>query len=275
MASVAVSRQISFLANRQYCKNSISYLPQPLAKVANLTIKRGMFDLDPSDSRPTSVLAARFRSAFQASPYKSLRRLSDDCNCAHSQAQKIWSGGFGDSSHGPGVISLWRLCTALGIGLNDLLPPPPSTVDRPGVGAFFSRYQGNETPIGNFADIIDFCDTYRKPIRGKTRLQKVGPRSYLAEKAQTTDAVVLQLEYESWPLDRRRRIFEWHRRAWSAGATSEPDGTFMALYPSSPRVMRIPLLRAACRVVDNSEPLLLIYCEPLPLRQELGSIGQE
>ena len=155
-----------------------------------------------------------------------------------------------------------------------ILPPPKSKVARPGIANFFGRYQGKDTPISNFADIIEFCDVYEKPTHSKTRLHQVGSLSLLAEKAQTTDATILQLEYESWPADRRKKIYEWHRRAWNVGAAGEPDGSFVALYPSSSREMRIPLFRSACRVVDDTKPLMLIYCETLPLRHEFSDFSE-
>lgn len=221
------------------------------------------------------LLSARFKAAFRASPYKSLRRLSDECQCSHSQAQKIWSGAFDHSDHGPGAVSMRRLCTALGVSLDHMFPDTGRRDHRPDFPEFFSRYRGKETPIARFADIIPFCDVYRKPTRGKTRLRSVGPRSLLAEKARTTDAELLQGRYETWPKCRQLRIFEWQRRAWDVGALGEPDGNFTADYPSSPREMHIPLFRAACRVVDDTEPLLLIYCDTLPLRQGFGDMGHE
>lgn len=205
----------------------------------------------------------RFEAAFGASPYNSKTQLSKDSECSPSRAGKIIAGDFDHSKDGPGIFGVWRMSEKMGSSLNELLPPTTVRVERPGLPAFFARYRHGESHLSDFADILEFCDVYRQPKRGRCFIEAVGPKSLLAEKTQVTDASIQQAEFDAWSPDRKDRIFQWQLRAWRAGVLAEPEH-FNASYRAAGRRFQLSLLRAACRVLTHDlKPRLLIYCEPI------------
>lgn len=205
----------------------------------------------------------RFRSAFNASPYKSLRQLSEDSDCNPAQAGKIIRGGFDGSSDGPGLFSCYRLAESLGVGLSDILPPKHTSIGRPGVSAFFARYNRNNPRLEDFRDLLEFCDVFAEPKKGKSKILFLGRYSLLALKTDISDPAIHQAEYDSWSRERRTRIYQWQRRAWEIGALAEPED-FTGDYRSADRSIQTLILRAACRVLDdNLKPRLLVYCDQL------------
>jgi len=209
------------------------------------------------------AFARRFLEAHKASKFDSLRRLSIDSDCAPSRASKIASGDFDGSKDGPGIFGMWRMAASMETTLDELLPPARASHDRPGVTSFFARYRRQGASIQHFEDILEYCDLYLKPSRGKTNLVRVGAKSLLAERTMITDPSILQLEFESWPKDRRTAISEWQSRAWQAGALAEPE-YFEGSYASTRRNVQIPVLRAACRLdLGNTKEGLILYCDPL------------
>lgn len=210
---------------------------------------------------PLSALKERFEAAFKASTYTSLRQLSGDSGCSPSLAGKILAGRA--SKDGPTVVGLWKLANRLGVTLNDLLPPREELVERPGLDKFFARYNFSNPRLDDFKDIIQFCDQYAEPKLGRCQIIKTGPKSLLVEKTQISDIALHQDSFDSWPREKRERIFKWQRRAWRLGAAAEPED-FSGTYKNSAGAVEIPILRAACRVLgDDLKPRLIIYCEQL------------
>ena len=215
-------------------------------------------------------LSSRFGLAYKSSPYDSMGALSRDSGCSPARASQIAKGMFDTSKDGPGVFGLWRMAVNMGVSLDFLLPPP---VTRPSVTEFFSYYSGPNTPIENFSEVIDFCDIYDKPSRGKTRLLQVGSSSMLAEKSKSQDVELLQIQYEAWPSEQRKRIYDWQKLAWHRGCFGEPE-FFLGDYRSSTRRMEIPLFRSACRVVHDSAPRLLVFCLPMKMSEAVHDRGE-
>jgi len=210
-----------------------------------------------------AIFEYQFNAAFRASRYRSHRKLSLESDCNDAQAGKIAKGGFRSSKDGPSLFSSYRMAEKMGVTLNDLLPPLEPKSERPGVEDFFARHQGFDTPISEFADIIDYCDVYAEPKNGRCRLISLGPQGLLAERTEIYDASIQQAAFDSWSPERKAKIFNWQRRAGEIGAIAEPED-FTGDYRAADRTIQILILRAACRVLtDDLKPRLLIYCDQI------------
>lgn len=211
----------------------------------------------------------RFQALFEASKYSSLRRLSVESECSPSQAGKIARGDFDGSKDGPSLFSTWRMTEQMGASLVDLMPPTYDHSERPGVGEFFAHYRGEQTMLRDLTGILEFCDIYAEPQMGRCKIISQGPRGLLAEKTGLVDVDRQQEEFDAWPLEKRLKTFKRQRRAWDAGALSEPV-EFEGRYDFQDLNLKGWILHAACRAfTDDFEPRLVVYCEML--RQKQGS----
>lgn len=201
-----------------------------------------------------------FKRAFDLSTQESLNSLSRKSGCSPTQAHKIASGDFDNSVHGPGLFAIWRMASQMGVSLNDLAPMSES--HRPGIQEMMRRYTRPSPSIKDYDDVLEFCDIYKKPIRGRTRLKSMGPKSLLAEKTGLSDASILQIAFDRWPEESRRRVYQRQKRAWDLRAVSEPNH-FDERYFSSELRVNVELIWSGFRVSTDGEDVLLVYCEPL------------
>lgn len=208
-------------------------------------------------------LAQQFRGRLAGSlansKMTSWRQVAKASGCSPSLLHSIARGDYDNSDKGPGIFGTFRAAKALDVSLDDLLPPKK----RPTVGRFLANYQGLNTPIQSFSNVLEFCDVYGEPRKGLTHIIRLGPRSLLSERSSIHDPALLQLEYERWPAARRRRIFERQKRAWMAGALTELE-FFDVRFEESETEVRVSFILSACRVLDfDGEQRLLVFCEPL------------
>lgn len=218
---------------------------------------------DKTTSSLPLAMRIRFKSAFEASKYSSLRRLSKDADCNEAQAARIMRGHFDDAKDGPGLFGVWRMAEKMGIGLTDLVPANLGRNHRPQMSEFFACYKPGNAHVSDFASVLEYCDQYAEPKGGRCRVLEVGSRSLLAEKTEMSDPALQQAEFDGWSNERRNRIYQWQRRAWDVGAIAEPED-FTGDYRAVDRSIRIMILRAGCRVLgDDLKPRLLVYCQQI------------
>lgn len=187
-----------------------------------------------------------------------LARLSTN---SPTKLQDISNGKFDHSKDGPGIFGIQRTTRHLQVTLNDLVPPEiPS---RPGINKFLSRFEGKDTPISRFADLLDFCDIYKKPEGGASQIDQIGSKSLLVIASGISDPALLQIAYEQWPLSRRKKIYNRQALAWDRGHIVDSE-IYDASYAENYLRPAFSLLLAACRVRDlTGLPRLLIYAEPI------------
>lgn len=212
-----------------------------------------------------NTLRERFQLAFDASPFSSRRKLSEASGVSPSLVGKIMAGHA--SKDGPSVFPLWRIANQMGSSLDELLPPDRDQLDRPTTQDFLARSKPKQGLMSDFRDILDFCDIYRPPRVGRSRVFRIGPRSTLGEKTQLFDPTIHQIEYDSWSKDVQAKIFNWQKRAWDERIASQPD-FYSASYKSTSRKISGPILKSACRLADdifsdNLEERLLVFVEQI------------
>lgn len=203
----------------------------------------------------------RFKAAFDASRFKSLRQLSKESECNFDQASKIARGDFDNSKDGPGLIGVHRMCEKMGVALSDLLPPTHNNKERPGISAFFDRHRGDETSIYDYFDILDYCDFYEEPKMGRCTLVSQGHNSLLTLKTGLVDVEKQQAEYDSWSPEKRSEIFNFQRRAFDTGILAEKVFAERT-YGFHGLDLKGSISRAAGRVFGHDlKPGLLLYAE--------------
>lgn len=204
------------------------------------------------------AFTTRFTRSLARSPFSSYRQLAKASDCSPSLLQSIARGDYLTSSKGPGIFGTYRAAAAMGVTLDDLVPPAA----RPTAARFLATYRGKGTPILDFSPMLPFCDVYDEPRNNNTRLVRVGVNSLLAERSGMTDPQLLQLQYERWTKAKKRRIFERQRRAWDYGVLSELE-LFEDKFVHTSTEVRVSFILSACRVVDlDGEKRMLIFCEP-------------
>jgi len=209
------------------------------------------------------VFRKRFMRSFERSKFKSLRRVANAIGCAPSSLQSIARGDFDGSEKGPGLFNTYRAALAFGTTLDDLAPPKK----RPHVANFLATYYGPETPIQSFGEMLEFCDVYGEPTHETTRLIRLGPQSLLSERSKISDPALLQVQFNRWPIMRRRKIYERQRRAWRFGTVTESE-FFDVNFEDSDLDVQVGFIISTCRVIDFcGAKRLLVFCEPITHQQ--------
>ena len=209
----------------------------------------------------------RFLRAYQSSPFQSIRQLSLASGFSESHLHKIANGAYDHSTSGPGCFGLARVAFTMNTTPDFLLgfraAPTPKLAKAPTVSKMFQCYFESGARLEGFEEIMNFCDVYKEPKDQLTHLEKVGPLSLLARESKSTDAELLQREFEAADAGLRSEIFKGQMRAWAAGALAEPYYMDRKMI-SRARHVRFPFIRAACRVTTLAgEERLLIFCERL------------
>lgn len=206
----------------------------------------------------TKTLSTKFGAAFKASRFNSLADLSVSSGCSSTAASKVALGRTGKK--GPSVFGLWRMAEQMGVTLNDLLPPIAKS-KRPGAHYFLSLYEGDDTHISAFDDVIDYCDIYLQPHAGRSRIEAVGPKSVLGEKTQIFDPKLQQDQYDMWSLEKRSKASVWQTRAWENGVAADYE-YFSGSYIASQRNIEGAILKVGCKVLGRDhKPRLLVYID--------------
>lgn len=211
---------------------------------------------------PSDTLSRRFTDALARSEFASLRDLARASGNSVAMLSNLINGKS-TAKHGPGLFAVNKAAQAMGLTLNDILPPETG----PTVQEFLKRHPGPQHPntsIQVFSGQLSYCDIYREPKGGLSNIKRAGPNSLVVTQSGLSDPALIQAEYLSWSKQRRMRIFKRQRRAWDTVKLSELD-----YFSEDSRVLnerkRVPFFIAICRVIDyDGEPVLVVFCEAMP-----------
>lgn len=206
-------------------------------------------------------LSLRVKYYREKAGYQSRRKLARDTNNSPAKIANLERGDFDVAKDGISSNALRRIADALGVTLDTLLPPKKRLTRHGVTAALIMRFLDGNSRIQQFSDLLDFCDVYDEPKDDLTYLYRVGPNSQLAKESTTTDPNLLQIDFESWSLSRRKPVFKRQRRAWDSGFILEAI-TFQPSYITRPKETHVALTLAAGRVLDfDGTDRLLVCCE--------------
>ena len=210
---------------------------------------------------PGEILATRFSKARKEAGVsrRSLARATDN---SPAQIDNIENGKYVGSRHGPCLFGVGRAAEHLRVSIDHLLP----SASRADAREFLLSHPGIEfpsTPISVLSEHLAFCDIYSKPSQDMTYLKRTGPKSFLVQKSGLSDPALINAEFMSWSLMRRKRVCERQMKMWKQVKLAELD-FFDEDSPTLGRRYRTEFLLAACRTVDfDGEEVLAILCEPM------------
>ena len=211
-----------------------------------------------------------FLKFFEASRYTSFRALSLNSGVSPSRAQKISTGLFDDSSVGPGIFLVDKLCRELNCTPNDLLgyadsgqnsgASEPARTGQPSVEILVQRWVRSGGKVDGFKDFLRYCQIYGEPKDGKIKLLNSGALSLASRAAKTTSVPYLQDQFFKFPANTQSSIYEGQKRAWDRGMGLDAEFVNHQM-PEKDRKAKFDFLRAAVRtkMADGSEALV-VYC---------------
>jgi len=226
------------------------------------------------------VFKERFTAAFEKSNFRSFRQLSLKSECSEPLVQQIINGKFDGSRAGPGVFTLFRLASTLGLSLDSLLQSKfydnseelaalndvkgrdPASFDT-----LMSVHWRSGGRLDGFDHVKEHFDLYRAPTEETItpQIQQIGPKGLLSLRLETTDIRVAQREFDRLSDENKKATTAFHREVMASGIRC--DNTFLDhRLHLKPVHVRAGYSRLGLRVEGkDGAPMVLIACKPIPV----------
>lgn len=224
----------------------------------------------------------RLTKAFDASPFRSHRALSQAAGLGESRVHRILAGQFDDSKDGPGFFNVVRLAEQLsvtpdffagirswGVTKNEVEETALAFLERfegsgnPTTKEFARRYVRGGNRLEAFEDLRPYFDLYAPPDRKANKIQvlHVGHKSLAGQRIGGSNPALLQTCFEEASPELQRKLCEGQVRAFDEGYICQPE-SINEMYGAIPMKINIDFLRSSMHVTDASGAhFLLLFAE--------------